>query len=463
MNFSTSTTTIKHALLALALLLLALTQRAYGKPIYTGHEFVVTNVNIIDVKNKLVIPHQNIHVRNRKIIAISDYNPKHLPLDIALIEGRNGYITPGLIDMHVHMYEPAAFTIALSHGVTHVRIMNGVPAHLEWREALIDGRMIGSTVTVSSPIVSGYDDAPLHRTVHTADQAREAANEFAEAGYDLIKVYGNLNQEALNALVDEAHKLGMPLGKHGPHASGDMPISTLAGFQSFEHAEDIYQGPLNYQRDEALLPPIIDDLKATGVPITPTLNIFNQLTMISAQKQAYLDSLPEEYTSSIIALEAKRNQVARWLKASEAMVKHNQTTLAFLLTITQKLHEAAIPLLVGSDSGVLLSPHGLATHKEMQLLEKAGLSRFEVLEAATVNPAKALGMDRHIGQVTEGYNADFIYSRGNPLEDLNVLVNPDAVVKRGRWFDASQLTERRNMAIENRSFWGELGTLIEAY
>ncbi|GEA09801.1 amidohydrolase family protein [Alteromonas sp. KUL49] len=457
-------TTTKYVLLALALLLSLLHEHANAEPThYSDREFVITNVNVIDIKHRVVIPHQNVHVGNGKILDISEYNPANLPLNISIIDGDNGYLTPGLIDMHVHMYEPAAFPIALSHGVTHVRIMNGIPAHLEWREALNNGAMVGSTVTVSSPIVSGYDNAPMHRTVHTASQAREAVREFSEAGYDLIKVYGNLNQDALTALVDEAHKSGMPLGKHGPHASGDMPVSTLIGFQSFEHAEDIYQGPLNYQMDEALLPPISDDLKATGVPITPTLNIFNQLTMISAQKQAFLDTLPDEYTSSIIALEAKNNQVSRWLEASDAMVKHNQTTMQFLLTITRVLHQADIPLLVGSDSGVLLSPHGLATHGEMKLLEQAGLSRFDVIAAATINPATALGMEEEIGQVAEGFNADVIYSRGNPLDNLNILTNPDAVIKKGTWFDAIQLTELRNNAIASRSFWSELGTLIEAY
>lgn len=457
-------TTTKYVLLALALLLLLLHEHANAEPTqYSDREFVIINVNVIDIKHRVVIPHQNVHVGNGKLLDISEYNPANLPLNISIIDGDNGYLTPGLIDMHVHMYEPAAFPIALSHGVTHVRIMNGIPAHLEWREALNNGAMVGSTVTVSSPIVSGYDNAPMHRTVHTASQAREAVREFSEAGYDLIKVYGNLNQNALTALVDEAHKSGMPLGKHGPHASGDMPVSTLIGFQSFEHAEDIYQGPLNYQMDEALLPPIIDDLKATGVPITPTLNIFNQLTMISAQKQAFLDTLPDEYTSSIIALEAKNNQVSRWLEASDVMAKHNQTTMQFLLTITRALHQADIPLLVGSDSGVLLSPHGLATHGEMKLMEQAGLSRFDILAAATINPATALGMEEEIGQVAEGFNADVIYSRGNPLDNLNILTNPDAVIKKGTWFDAIQLTELRNNAIASRSFWSELGTLIEAY
>lgn len=457
-------TITKYLLLALALLLLLLQEHGNAEPIhYSNHEFVITNVNVIDVKNKMVIPRQNVHVGNGKILEISEYKPASLPLNVSIIDGDNGYLTPGLIDMHVHMYEPAAFPIALSHGVTHVRIMNGVPAHLEWREALNNGSMVGSTVTVSSPIVSGYDNAPLHRTVHTASQAREAVREFSNAGYDLIKVYGNLNQNALTALVDEAHKQGIPIGKHGPHASGDMPVSTLIGFQSFEHAEDIYQGPLNYEMDETLLPPIIDDLKATGVPITPTLNIFNQLTMISAQKQTFLDTLPEEYTSSIIALEAKKNQVSRWLEAPDAMVKHNQTTMAFLLTITRALHQADIPLLVGSDSGVLLSPHGLATHSEMQLLEQAGLSRFDVLAAATINPAKALGMEKAIGHLAKGFNAEFIYTQRNPLDNLDELVNPDAVVKQGTWFDAAKLAKLRNNAIANRSFWSELGTLIEAY
>ncbi|MBQ4863245.1 amidohydrolase family protein [Pseudoalteromonas sp. MMG013] len=424
--------------------------------------FILNNINIIDVANRKVRLDKSILISEGKIQKIAPSPMRHISTDIKVIEGDGGYITPGLIDMHVHMYEQAALTLALSHGVTHVRIMNGVPNQLKWRDQVAAGELIGSSATVSSPIISAYDSAYLHHTVHTADQATAAVKLYQSQGYDLIKAYGNLSEKALTALIKASMIHNIPIAKHGPHASGNMPVSKLIGLQSFEHVEDIYQGPLNHKFAPNRLSTIAEDIKATNVPVTPTLNIYYQLTQLSNGKAQFLNSIPTEYTSDIIAMETSHNQVKRWLNASKKMAEHNQKTLQFLQHITQVFHDAGITLLVGSDSGVLLSPHGLATHNEMQLMLKSGLSTFDVLAAATTNPAKALKLDSHIGRIMENYNADLILSKTNPLQDLSVLESPEAVVKNGVFYSKETLKELKDNAIKSRSLWEEIITLLGA-
>ncbi|MBW8191757.1 amidohydrolase family protein [Neiella marina] len=428
----------------------------------TQTSFVLTNVNIIDVGGQTIHRSKNISVSNGMIESISDSDTlKNTPVRM-VIDGAGGYVTPGLIDMHVHMYEKAAYVLTLSHGVTHVRVMNGVPEQLVWRDKINSGDLIGSTSTVSSPIISGYMSAHLHHGVATGEQARSAVRQYHADGYDLIKAYGNLSVQSLEHLIDEAQSLQMPVAKHGPHGSGNMHVSVLNGLQSFEHVEDIFQGPLQYQFDEERLGPVIADIKKTGVPITPTLNVYEQLTRLSRDKDNFLNEIPTDYTSDIIAWEASRNQVKRWLNASEKMADHNEKVLAFLKLITKFLQQDGVPLLVGSDSGVLLSPHGLATHNEMRLLQRSGLTTYEVLAAATVNPAKALKLEKQLGKIEAGYRADFLYSQANPIDDLAVLAEPKAVVKSGRWYSREQLETMRNNAIEGRSLWQELSVLIDA-
>jgi len=442
-------------------------------PARQADSFILRNVNVVDVANQRIIPDQTIWVKNGIISDISaartkhplptltDYTAKTYP-EVPVYDGKGGYVTPGLIDMHTHIYEPAAYLMTLSHGVTHVRIMNGLPDQLVWRDKVAAGEMIGSTSTVSSPIISGYQGTLLHHGVSSAKAAQQAVIQYHERGYDLIKAYGNLNEQALTALVEQANALNMPVAKHGPHASGNMPVSSLSGLQSFEHAEDIYQSALNFQMKVQPLGKVIRDIKHTGVPVTPTLGIFYQLTQISMEKEAYLEKNAPEYTPDIIALEAKQNQVKRWLNASTKMAAHNQRTLDFLLHITGKLHVANVELLVGSDSGALLSPHGIATHTEMKLMQQAGLSPYAVLAAATINPAKALRLENKLGKIAVNFQADFVFTEHNPVEDLSVLVHPAAVSKLGRWYTQQELTTLRNEAIKNRSIWSELHTLFEA-
>lgn len=412
-----------------------------------SNSFILSNINIVDVKNQVIIPSQILVIIKGKIHSILDKTSISPLPDLTVIDGKNGFVTPGLIDMHVHMYEKSAYLLTLSHGVTHVRVMNGVPKQLEWRDNIAAGLQIGSTSTVSSPIFSGYKGAYLHHGVETAQEASDAVKKYHSEGYDLIKAYGNLNEEALSAIVDEGKKLNIPIAKHGPHASGNMHIAKLAKLQSFEHIEDIYQGPLNYQFAPELLPEIAKNLKTTNVPITPTLNIFNQLTQLSDKKEDFLAKTSKHYTSDIIALEASTNQVKRWLTASNDMAQHNLKTLKFLQDITHFFHESDITLLVGSDSGVLLSPHGLATHNEMRLLAESGINNFDVLAAATINPAQALKLDSEIGQIYLNYNADFIYTSANPVLNLSVLRNPKAVVKNGFWYSNEVLHTMRDLSL----------------
>lgn len=423
----------------------------------------IDNIHIVDIGTGKIIINRQLQIDDGKITAI---RPAQTPIadpEAAYHDGKGVYAMPGLVDMHVHAFDPVAFTIALSHGVTHLRLMNGVEEHLTWQKELEEGRRIGSTLTVSSPIISSFKDGYLHHSVQTPLEASEAVIQAKRQGYDLIKAYGNLSAPVLKALLREARQQQIPVAKHGPHPAPDMAWDELVGLQSLEHAEDIFQGPLNYQEDRQKLDDTIIQLKALNTPVTPTLNIFWQLTQISEGKQHFIDSLPEDYISPIIALETKHNQVKRWLDSPEGMVAHNKKTLAFLQEITHKLYLADIPLLIGSDSGVLLSPHGIATHKEMELMQQAGVPTLTILRAATINAGKALGKESRMGQIAIGYNADLMLSEHNPLENLSTLQQLNAVVKSGRLFSKTELEQLRKKAIDERSFWQEMDVLRKAW
>ena len=269
----------------------------------------------------------------------------------------------------------AAFAINLSYGVTHVRIMNGVAEHLRWQQQLASQQRWGSTVTVSSPILSGYQGASIHTNVSTKEQAQEAVASAARHGFDVIKTYGSLSAEAFNWIREFAAQANIPVTKHGPHPVGDNPAvdnnadwSVLRGLQSLEHVEDIFQGPLGFTQNPEKLAETAGKLAELQVPVTPTLNIYRQLTQLSAEKNDFISRLPADYISPLVAWFDGRDQVQRWLDAPAKLAEHNQRTLNYLMTITGELFKAGVPILAGSDAGVLLSPHGLALHQELALL-----------------------------------------------------------------------------------------------
>jgi hypothetical protein len=426
----------------------------------SNHDLVLTNVNVVDPLNKTIIPNQKIWMSDGVIKTISPASDLVESTKVNTIDGQGGFVTPGLIDMHTHIYDRAAPAIALSHGVVHMRVLNGMPQLLQWREALNKGELWGSTLSVSSPIVTGNPDDALRTYIETTADAHDAVEDALEAGYDLIKVYNSLSLELHDAVITRANELNMPIAQHGPHPPTGMPWERLKGIQSLEHVEDIFQGPLVFKQDAEKLEKTLTKLKALEVPIVPTLSVFEQLTRISTEKEVFLNTLPTDYTPPIVRYVEKTGQVKRWLDASEARADFNRQELEYLIHITREIHDKSMPILVGSDSGVLMLPYGLGTHSEMALLLRAGLSSFEVIQAATVSPAKVLGLDSELGQIKRNARADFIYTRSNPTQDLTVLREPDAVVKKGRWYSAESLIAHRENAIRKRSLFKELWLLL---
>jgi predicted amidohydrolase YtcJ len=120
--------------------------------------------------------------------------------------------------------------------------------------------------------------------------------------------------------------------------------------------------------------------------------------------------------------------------------------LLFLRKLTKALHEAGVPLLVGTDSPPIPGLYaGYSVHDDLQALRNAGLSNYEVLVAATRTPgefiAKHVARAQRFGQIRVGMKADAMLVEGNPLESLDVLKQPIGVMTAGRWMTAQQLNE----------------------
>ena len=136
----------------------------------------------------------------------------------------------------------------------------------------------------------------------------------------------------------------------------------------------------------------------------------------------------------------------RILWKSSSYVQRNgdlSARLAFLKVFCKALADAGVPLLTGTDTPSIpgLVP-GFSLHQDLHALEEAGLSRYQVLSAATREPgeliARAKQSARTFGTVTVGERADFILSAANPLDDLSTLAKPLGVMTGGHWYDQSE-------------------------
>jgi imidazolonepropionase-like amidohydrolase len=112
----------------------------------------------------------------------------------------------------------------------------------------------------------------------------------------------------------------------------------------------------------------------------------------------------------------------------------------FTRELAGALHRAGVPLMAGTDAfGVGLIPPGRSLHAELEILVEAGLSPYQALRTATVEPARFLGREHEFGRIAPGLRADLVLLAANPLADVRALGEPRGVVLRGRWLSREAL------------------------
>lgn len=396
---------------------------------------VIDNVSIIDVEAGIVVPEQLVVIENGMITHIGTAG-KH-PTSVGsgranYIDARGKFLMPGLVDMHVHLHSRRDVSLSLAYGVTTVRNLRGAPKHLRWRNELRERQWLGARLITASPSISGpRNHHALLEVVENSELARHKVRRYHEDGYDLIKIYGYLQEEPLQAALDEATRIGIPVARHGPHANG-ASLTLLNATQTVEHVEDIFQGPLQYTFDKDKLSEYVNTLKPVDTYVVPTLATFAHLTSLSTDKSDFVDTVPLHVMQPFYQLLLKEFSVKRWLTASDDMAKWNTEVLSFLLTITATLDKAGIRLVTGSDAGTMYLQHGLALHQEMQLMQQAGMSPPDVIAATTIAPMMAMGLDQQYGSVSKGKVADLLLLEANPLENVENASAIVAVIKHGQ-------------------------------
>jgi len=105
------------------------------------------------------------------------------------------------------------------------------------------------------------------------------------------------------------------------------------------------------------------------------------------------------------------------------------------IEIVGALHKNGIPVVAGTDQAV----PGHSLHRELELYVQAGFTPMEALQAATIVPARVMGMDKEVGTIEAGKRADLVVIHGNPLEDIRNTRNVEYVVTNGTMYNAGEL------------------------
>ncbi len=392
------------------------------------------NVDVVTLDGRGLLRARDVIVVADRIEAVGPHQPDRDPRGYRVIEGRGKVLLPGLIDMHAHLPAVAEdeavwrdyFARNLRAGVTTLRSMRGAPGQLSLRARALAGDFVAPRLVLGSPAIGGR---------HAMDVDPEAlADQFADAGYDFVKILSGFDTDFYRRLTARAAMRSLPTAGH--LVQGVDPQAALDARQrTVEHPEGFLR---MLAADENRLRSFAQAMRGRGVYFCPTLQWYRlRQDLVAGRMPHDLDALalPASVVAQWRAFAEKMAEVyGSGAEAAEDLVQRQRKWDSFA-RVCRILNEADVRFLVSPGAGPYIVP-GRDMLLEMKHLTAFGLSREQVLAAATRHAADALGYGDHLGRIEPGYRADLVLLVGNPLEDLDVLAQPDSVMAAGRWLRA---------------------------
>ena len=443
-----------------------------GEGPYT--QLIIRGVTLINGNGAPPIGPVDIVVEDDKIVQVKNVGYPGVPIDStkrpALKDGGHElhcegmYLLPGFVDMHGHIGGRAqgvdaeyVFKLWMGHGITTIRepaCGNGLDWVLDQQKLSDENKITAPRISAYTVFGQGADPYPRN-----PEEARKWVRENAKKGAQGIKFFG-APPEIMAAALEENKKLGLRSACH--HAQMDVARwnvvnSAKAGLTSMEHwyglpealfnDRTVQNYPLDYNYlneqnrfEEAgklwkqAAPPysdhwnkVMQELLDLDFTLDPTFNIYEANRDFQRARRA---EWHDEHTMPSLWRFYAPNRISHgsywfnWGTEQEVAWKENYR---LWMTFVNEYKNRGGRVTAGSDSGFIYQLYGFAYIRELELLREAGLHPLEVIKAATLNGAEALGMADQIGSVQVGKLADFVIVEENPLANLKVLYGTGAI------------------------------------
>ncbi|MFT5216960.1 MAG: hypothetical protein ACI83H_002093 [Glaciecola sp.] len=341
----------------------------------------------------------------------------------------------------------------LSNGVTAVRNLWGMPMHLRLKEDINNDEIISPMFFTTGPKLTGPEfigDDNLQLANPT--EAKEKVISYKKRGYDFIKTYYGLTEDIFDAVIQQATISDMDIVAH-PSQKAPYSYHFNPQIKSIEHAEEIIQQPLNYKLDTLKLKKVINDFaKSKHSSFSPTLTVYNNIYKM-LMDDTILESEQLQFINPLIKRVDSKAQFERWYHTKikdSSIVKAIKNQHDFHLKIINKLHDAGVTFICGTDAGIGATIPGFSIHQELAFYKEAGLSNYEVLKTATINASKTHSIMNNMGTIEVGKVANLLLVDNNPLSDLSGLQNPSTVFIKGRKLNRKTLDSFEKQA-KNRN------------
>jgi imidazolonepropionase-like amidohydrolase len=401
---------------------------------------VLKAARLIDGTGAGVVNNAVVVITDNNIVAVGPTGSVSVPADAKVIDLGNVTLLPGFIDAHTHLigrvlgdpegdmslvrdFEsfPAILSVSnaratLMAGFTSVRNVGAAGRFddMALRKAINEGWTPGPRMETAGHALgirgghcdeNGFRPGLLDPGIEDGvadgpEQIRAAVRYQIKYGADVIKTCatgGVLSEgdavgatqysfEELKALVEEANKLERKVAAHA-HGTEGIKLAVRAGVASIEHGSFL-------DEEGARL------MKERGTFLVPTLSAAETVER------------------------AAKSGVLKGLRAEKALAAAASVRRAIKLAVATKVQIA-----LGTDAGVV--PHGSNAHEFVLMVEWGGMSNMDSIMAGTMNAAKLLGWDKHVGSLQAGKWADIVAVSGDPLADIHAMQNVTFVMKDG--------------------------------
>ncbi|MEM9668592.1 MAG: amidohydrolase family protein [Pseudomonadota bacterium] len=398
-------------------------------------EILIHAGNVLAVPGEGYLSEQTIRIEDGVIRGIEDGYRRARRGD-TVIDLKESYVLPGLIDSHVHissernaeanlrplrdssvdtaLYGASNAMKTLMAGFTTVQDVGGDnEAVFSLRDAIRKGYVDGPRIRASGRAITptgGHGDANGFSPAITelasgfnacngVDDCRRAVRQTIRSGADVIKITatgGVLSNTAaglgqqffddeLAAIAETAHSMGRKVTAHA-HGKGGIEAALRAGIDSIEHG--------TYLDEETIA--LFKDKGATLVP-----TVLAGVTVTGWTNEAWLPAPSRAKAAEVGPL---------------------------MLDMLRRAYDGGVRVSFGTDTGV--SRHG-ENAAEFPLMVEAGFSEEEAIRAATVTASEHVEMDDKIGTIATGKFADIIALDEDPLQDIDALLDVDFVMKGG--------------------------------
>jgi imidazolonepropionase-like amidohydrolase len=428
---------------------------------------VIDRVTIFDGSGNPVIKNGAIVIEGDRIRDIGTRGNIRSGPGITILDARGKFAIPGLIDAHVHFDQsgnifarpdavdlrairPYADEIAwtkrrlpdtlmryLRSGITGVVDMGGPMWTLDFRDSA--NQMTNAPhVAVAGPLVSTEADPPLESDdspvilIETPDDALSLVRRIAERKPDLIKILfihhpgQDLDRQAalVRIAIDESHRLGIRVAAHASELQTAKAVLG-AGADILVHSIE----------DRRVDSEFLAMVKARDVIYIPTLmvtegydEVFGHSVKLTGIEKRLGD--PEVIQSWAELERIPANRIPGGIPVA-ALTRSQPIEFLNL----QLLNSADVRIAAGSDAGNIGTLHGPALHREMELMQQAGMRPFDILLGATRHAAAVMGKGKDVGVLSRGRLADIVLLDEDPVRDIRNTQKIFKVIKSGRFVE----------------------------